>query len=100
MVATDTVAGLRESLSTDTVLRVTVDRLEPDTVQAVEAVEGVSAVETETAGQPTLIVHSDGSKTAILTAIEETGVEINDFSTEEASLEEVFRAYTTTETTA
>lgn len=93
MVAVDTVEGLRSSVSSTTTLRVTVDRIDDEAVAAVEALEGVDRVRTE--GESVLEVSCTGSKTDVLSALEDQGLEVRDFSTEQASLEEVFRAYTT-----
>jgi len=95
LVATDSIGGLRETAGTGTTLRVTVGAT-PDRVrEAVSALEGVSSARFE--GE-TLVVNTEGPKTAVLDAIEGAGVEVGDFSTEEASLEELFAAYTTGDT--
>jgi ABC-2 type transport system ATP-binding protein len=95
MVAVDSVAGLRESVSDGTVLRVTVDRLDDDAVEAVRSLPDVSEASVESEAPPTLAVQVDGSKTDVLSALENQGLEVRDFSTSEASLEEVFQSYTT-----
>ncbi|ARS89659.1 ABC transporter ATP-binding protein [Natrarchaeobaculum aegyptiacum] len=94
MVAVDTVAGLREAAGSDTVLRVTVDAVDDDALATVRSLPDVSGVSLEGTNPATLIVQVDGSKTAVLGALEEEGVEVTDFSTREASLEDVFHAYT------
>ena len=94
MVAVDTVSGLRDSVGGGTTLRVTVDRLEEDAVAAVEALPGVGAVTVEDGTEPAIAVTGDGSKTDVIHALEEHGLEVRDFATEEASLDEVFHAYT------
>ncbi|MDG5819643.1 ABC transporter ATP-binding protein [Natronococcus sp. A-GB7] len=95
MVAVDSVAGLRESVSDGTVLRVTVDRLDDDAVEAVRSLPDVSEATVESEAPPTLAVRVDGSKTDVLSELENQGLEVRDFSTSEASLEEVFQSYTT-----
>ncbi|WP_290809920.1 ATP-binding cassette domain-containing protein [Halovivax sp.] len=97
LVAEDTVEGLRESVSGGSSLRVEVDRVTDGAVAAVEGVAGVTSVERRREGEgPVLIVQSEGgSKTDVLAAIENAGIEVEDFSTREASLEDVFHAYTT-----
>ncbi len=99
MVAIDSVEGLRDSVGGSTVLRVTVDQLTDGALEAVRALEDVTSVSTEDAGQPVVIVECDGSKTAILAALESNGLEVIDFETKEASLDEVFQSYTTETTT-
>ncbi|WP_254861490.1 ABC transporter ATP-binding protein [Halovivax gelatinilyticus] len=98
MVAIDTVEGLRDAATDRPVLRVTVDRLDDDALDDVRSVPGAVSVEgREINGNPTIVVEADGSKTTILSAIEEAGLVVEDFSTEEASLEDIFYAYTTEE---
>ncbi|GAB7019223.1 ABC transporter ATP-binding protein [Halostagnicola bangensis] len=95
MVAVDSIEGLRDSVSSSTVLRVSVDRVTDDVLAGVRSLSGTGTVETRTQnGEQTLLVECDGSKTAVLEAVENTGVTVQDFATEEASLEEVFHSYT------
>ena len=93
-----TVEGLRDAAGTEMTLRVTVDEVTPAVRGAVADLDGVSAVEVEGS---TLVVSCRGDvKTDVLTAVEDAGGEVRDFSTEEASLEELFAAYTTEEVPA
>ena len=92
LVAQDTIRGLREAAGTGSTLTVTVEELTPDVVEAVEDVPGVTSVDTD---RDVLTVSAeDASKTDILDAIEATGGEVVDFATREASLDDVFAAYT------
>jgi len=95
MVAVDTVSGLRDSVSGGTTLSVSVDRIDDAAVDAVRSLADVGSVTVEDAPEPTLDVACDGSKTAVLGELEDHGLVVRDFSTEEASLEEVFQSYTT-----
>ncbi|ELY88324.1 ABC transporter ATP-binding protein [Natrialba taiwanensis] len=95
MVAVDSVEGLRDSIGGGTSLRVTVDRIDDDALQAVRSLPTVSNVATEDRDPPTITAQVDGSKTAVLAELEDHGVEVRDFSTTEASLEDVFQSYTT-----
>ncbi len=95
MVAVDSVEGLRDSLSGGTALRVTVDRIDDDALQSVRSLPDVSDAVVEGQTPPTIVVHVDGSKTAVLSALEDHGIEVQDFSTTETSLDEVFESYTT-----
>jgi len=95
MVAVDTVEGLRDSLGTGTTLRVTVDRLDDAAIEGVRSLEGVSGVATEGTDPPRIVVQCTGSKTAVLDELERGGLDVSDFTTEQSSLEDVFRAYTT-----
>ncbi|ELZ06937.1 ABC transporter ATP-binding protein [Natrialba aegyptia] len=95
MVAVDSVEGLRDSIGGGTSLRVTVDRVDDDALQAVRSLPAVSNVAVENRDPPTITAQVDGSKTAVLAELEDHGVEVRDFSTTEASLEDVFQSYTT-----
>ncbi|MGB9986951.1 ATP-binding cassette domain-containing protein [Salarchaeum japonicum] len=92
LVAEDTIRGLRKAVGTGTVLTVVVDEVTPEALEAARGVEGVEHVD---ANRDTIRVRADSNaKTRVLDAIEGTGVTVNDFATEEASLDEVFAAYT------
>jgi len=92
LVAEDTIRGLRDAAGTGTTLRVTVDVLTDDVLVAVRDVPGVTDV---TADADTLTVRTESAaKTDVLDAVEGTGADVVDFSTEEASLDDVFAAYT------
>lgn len=92
LVAEDTIRGLRDAAGTGTTLRVTVDVLTDDVLVAVRDVPGVTDV---TADGDTLTVRTESAaKTDVLDAVEGTGADVVDFSTEEASLDDVFAAYT------
>ncbi|MFA9428161.1 ABC transporter ATP-binding protein [Natronorubrum sp. A-ect3] len=95
MVAIDTVAGLRDSVDGGTSLRVTVDRIDDDALQAVRSLPDVGGATVEGQTPPTLVVQVDGSKTTVLSTLEDRGIEVQDFSTREATLEDVFQSYTT-----
>ncbi|WP_226004661.1 ABC transporter ATP-binding protein [Natrinema salinisoli] len=95
MVAVDSVEGLRDSVEGGTTLRVTVDRIDDDALQAVRSLPDVGSATVEDGTPPTLIVDVDGSKTTVLSTLEDRGIEVQDFSTSEASLDDVFRSYTT-----
>jgi ABC-2 type transport system ATP-binding protein len=92
VVAVDSVEGLRESMGGGTVL--TVNLAEPlDGVVA--AVEGVSGVESARTSGGQVVVQCTGDvKMDVLSAIEEAGGTVDNFDTEEASLDELFAAYT------
>jgi ABC-2 type transport system ATP-binding protein len=95
LVAEDTIRGLRDAAGTGSSLTVTVDDLTSDVLAAVEDVPGVSGV---SADRDTLTVSADSAaKTDILDAIESAGGDVEDFATREASLDDVFAAYTNEE---
>ncbi|QSX00524.1 ABC transporter ATP-binding protein [Haloterrigena alkaliphila] len=95
MVAVDSIEGLRDSVSSATVLQVSVDRITDEALSAVRSLSGTGSVDTrERDGERTILVEVEGSKTAVLEALEDAGIVVEDFSTEEASLDDVFRSYT------
>ncbi|QFU82065.1 ABC transporter ATP-binding protein [Natronorubrum aibiense] len=95
MVAVDSVSGLRDSVGGGTSLRITVDRIDDDALQAVRSLPDVTNAAVDGQTPPTLVVQVDGSKTTVLSTLEDHGIEVQDFSTSEASLEDVFQSYTT-----
>jgi ABC-2 type transport system ATP-binding protein len=93
LVAEDSIEGLREATSADTVLRITADGVSEDALTEVRAIEGVSEV--TTSGDSLRVSCESDVKTTVLSTLEEAGVDVRDFETEEASLEDLFVAYTT-----
>ncbi|MFC7224726.1 ATP-binding cassette domain-containing protein [Halalkalicoccus sp. GCM10025322] len=92
LVAEDSVSGLRDAAGTEATLRISAERLPETAVERVRGLRGVSSVETD--GTDMRVGVENGSKTAVLNALEEEGVGVRDFETEEASLEDLFRTYT------
>ncbi len=91
LVAVDTVEGLREAVGGGARLVVTVD----DTGAALAAARDLESVTDATAdGTEVTVAVEDDAKTGVLSALEADGVTVRDFRTEEASLEELFLAYT------
>ncbi|WP_137286506.1 ABC transporter ATP-binding protein [Halorussus salinisoli] len=95
LVAEDSIEGLRETTSADTVLDITADDVSQQAVADVAALDGVSEV--TRSGDTLQVSCESGAKTTVLTTLEEAGVDVQDFETEEASLEDLFMAYTTDE---
>ena len=95
LVAVDSIEGLREKSGTDTTLEIRVedgDALDETALDTVRAVDGVSDTTVE---GDTLTVACEGDvKMAVLDALESAGADVADFSTREASLEDLFAAYT------
>ncbi|MFC6960682.1 ABC transporter ATP-binding protein [Halocatena marina] len=92
LVAEDTVSGLRNAVSTGSTLVVNVDHVPNDIKGRLQALTGVSSVTVD--DTVIKIDTNNGSKSAVLTTIEESGVNVEDFSTRDASLEDLFIAYT------
>jgi len=93
LVAVDSVEGLRSAADVEATLSIEVDEVTEDVEAAVAAVDGVSSVATD--GTTLTVALADDAKTAVLDAIESSGATVRNFSTEEASLEDLFAAYTT-----
>lgn len=92
LVAEDTIEDLRDEVGTESTLIVDVDRVPEGLSDALHALSGVSSVSIE---DTTITVSCpDDAKTSVLTTIENEGVEVDAFSTKEASLEDLFMAYT------
>jgi ABC-2 type transport system ATP-binding protein len=93
LTAQDSIDALRASTDSTDTLRITVAQPDGRALEAVRSLAGVSNVSTD--GNTMLVDCADASKTAVISAVEEAGVEVTDFSTEEASLEELFEQFTT-----
>lgn len=93
LVAEDTVSGLRDAAETAQTLQVTVDRADEELLASVRGLEDVSDAAAE--GETVSVACEPDAKTSVLERIESTGATVEDFSTEEASLEELFVSYTT-----
>jgi ABC-2 type transport system ATP-binding protein len=92
LVAQDTVEGLREAAGGESSLRVTVAEPAAVDLDAVRALEGVSAAGVD---DDVVTVSCDNdAKTAVIGALEDAGAGVEDFETVEASLEDLFLAYT------
>jgi ABC-2 type transport system ATP-binding protein len=92
LVAVDTIEGLRESLGGGTKIVITPDSLENGAVDTVRSVQGV---ETAVAREEALeVTCTNGAKMDVLVALRDAGVDVMNFRTEEASLEDMFVEYT------
>ncbi|RAW46067.1 ABC transporter ATP-binding protein [Halorubrum sp. 48-1-W] len=97
LVAEDSIEGLREAVGDGETLEVTVDAPSDDVLDAVRAVEGVDRVDAD--GDTLLVSCDPGVKTRVIAAAEDAGAVVDDFHTSEASLEDLFLAYTEGEAT-
>ena len=92
LVAEDSIEGLRETVGDEATLEVTVDAVTDAVRTAVSEVESVTDVHT---ADTTLTVScAPDQKTAVIDAAETAGARVDDFRTREASLEDLFLAYT------
>ncbi|WP_459192742.1 ABC transporter ATP-binding protein [Halosimplex sp. J119] len=93
LVAVDTIEGLRESLGGGTKLVITLDRIEDGVLRSVESVAGVETVVAQ--DDSTIeVTCSNDAKMEILVELHDAGVDVVNFRTEEASLEDMFIEYT------
>jgi ABC-2 type transport system ATP-binding protein len=95
LIAKDTISGLREALGGGTKLVITLDEVKEGTLGAVRTVPGVETAvfrdDSETAIQVTC---TNDAKMDVLVELREAGVDVVNFRTEEASLEDMFVEYT------
>jgi ABC-2 type transport system ATP-binding protein len=92
LVAVDTIEGLRASLGGGTKLVITPDSTGDGTLDAIRAVRGV---ETAVARDETVeVTCTNDAKMDVLVALQDAGVDVVNFRTEEASLEDMFVEYT------
>jgi ABC-2 type transport system ATP-binding protein len=98
LVAEDSIDGLRAAVGEEETLVVTVDAASDDQLAAVRALDGVAGASTD-GGTVTVSCDPD-AKTAVIGALEDEGITVTDFQTEEASLEDLFLAYTEDEAAA
>jgi len=92
LVAVDTIEGLRENVGTGSTLVVEVDTVPDDAAHRLKSLDGVSEVNID--GTTVRITCDDGVKMDAVQELEAAGADVSDFSTEEASLEDLFAAYT------
>lgn len=93
LVAEDSIDGLREATGTEETLVVNLDHVSNDTEQVINGVPGVSSVTVD--GNTVRVSGQSGSKTAVLSALEENGANVENFTTEGTSLEDLFIHYAT-----
>ena len=94
LVAVDSIEGLREATDADATLRVAVgDRVDDEVIAEIRSLAGVQSVDRDDDGALRVACDSD-AKTTVVTELEEHGITVTDFTTEEASLEDLFLAYT------
>ncbi|WP_152039447.1 ABC transporter ATP-binding protein [Salinigranum salinum] len=92
LVAEDSIEGLRDARGGDTRLVVTVAGRVDGAVDSVRGLDGVTDAGLD--GETLTVSCSSDAKTRVINALESAGVTVEDFKTEEASLEDLFLAYT------
>jgi ABC-2 type transport system ATP-binding protein len=92
LVAQDSIEGLRAARGGDTRLVVTVAGQFDGAVDAVRGLDGVTDAAVD--GETLTVSCTSDAKTRVISALEADGVTVEDFQTEEASLEDLFLSYT------
>lgn len=92
LVAEDSISALRDAVGLGSTLEIEVSG-DPEGIEdRLTALSGITSV--EVGGSVITVRSNDGSKSAVLKTVEEYGLGIEDFSTTDASLEDLFMAYT------
>ena len=95
LVAEDSIEELQRATESEETLVITLDSVPNDTAEAVSRISGVSSVSVD--GTTVRVSCVSGSETAMLRALEEVGANVENFTTEDTSLEDLFIQYTTDE---
>ncbi|QKY19291.1 ABC transporter ATP-binding protein [Halolamina sp. CBA1230] len=90
--AVDTIDALRESAAGGTKLQISVDDPDEAHLETIEAVDGVDTAWIE--DEAFAVTCPNDVKMDVLVALDDAGVDVLDFSTEEPSLEDLFVEYT------
>jgi ABC-2 type transport system ATP-binding protein len=94
LVAIDTIEGLRQSIGGGTKLLVDVDDVSGEALARLEAIDGVETAWLNEEADRVEVTCENDAKLDVLTALDEAGVDVRNFRTEEASLEDMFAEYT------
>lgn len=97
LIAEDSVERLREQIGAKSIVQVSVAGIDEDVLAELRASEGVASV-SATDGTITVECTEPEAKSKSLATVENSKMAVRDFSTKEASLEELFEAYTTERT--
>ena len=92
LVAVDSIEGLRENVGGGSTLVVQVDQVPDDVAHKLKSFDGIDSVSVD--GTTLRIGCDDDAKTMVIEELEDLGATVEDFSTEEAPLEDLFAAYT------
>jgi ABC-2 type transport system ATP-binding protein len=92
LVAVDSIEGLRDAVGSGSTLVVEVDEVPDDAAHRLKSLDGIENVSVN--GRSLRVGCSDDAKTTVIDELEGMGATVEDFSTEEAPLEDLFAAYT------
>ena len=93
LVAIDTIEGLRNSIGGGTKLLITADGEAAEHLDTIEAIDGVESAWMTEDGRIEVTCQDD-AKMEVVVSLHEAGINVENFRTEEASLEDMFVAYT------
>ena len=94
LVAEDTIDALKDGFDAESQLIVTVDAVPDGLLETIEELAGVSGVQV-TGADVVVSLFDSSRKAAILGVVEDAGATIDDITTKEPSLEDLFAALTT-----
>jgi ABC-2 type transport system ATP-binding protein len=92
--AVDTIEGLRESVGGGTKLQVSVDTVDEPVLDDIRALTGVENAWVDEERTLVEVTCANESKMDVVIALDDAGVEVTNFQTEQASLEDMFAEYT------
>ena len=92
LVAVDSIEGLREAVGGGSTLVVEVDQVPDDVSHRLKSLDGIESVAVD--GTALRVGCDDDEKTTVIDELEGMGATVQDFSTEEAPLEDLFATYT------
>ena len=94
LVAEDSIEGLRDAVGGEETLDIETAGVDEDALESVRALDGVSQVVRVEGSDRIRVNCANDVKTRVIATLEDAGVGVSDFHTEEASLEDLFLAYT------
>ncbi len=94
LAAIDTIEGLRQSIGGGTKLQIQVDGIENGVLEDIEQLDGVETAWLGEDGTQIEVTCSNDAKLDVVVALNDAGVDVLNFRTDEASLEDMFAEYT------
>ena len=94
LAAIDTIDGLRSSVGGGTKLQISVDEVDRIDVSTIEAIPGVESAWLDPDASEVVVTCSNDAKMDVLVGLDDAGVDVLNFETEEPSLEDLFVEYT------
>ena len=94
LAAIDTIEGLRQSIGGGTKLQISVDSIENGVLERIESLVGVENAWLGNDGRQVEVTCTNDAKLDVVVALNDAGVDVLNFRTDEASLEDMFAEYT------